>query len=373
MVCALSEDHPRLFPDRPQRAVVGDLLHHRRDRNQHADLHRHPRAGLHREHDVPAARGRLHHRTGDREHAVHPGILPRRSLYLVRTVAAPLRHPRQDALGGDLPDHALARRRHPPVHDRAGDFNRDAAAGDGGGDGARRRDDRLHDARRRVGGDLDRRRADVRLHCRCRGGGDRAARPDRRRLERGDARRIRNRAAGRDRFGVRLHACLHRVGGPVRRRRVDAVDARHRSIPGSATAIGEIREGGVDRLDPERVHRVRAVHPVPADRRDALYVLPAGTAATGADPAGSNPADLCRERVAEWAGGFHRRGDCRGGAVALTQCDGRHHGERFLSALCQSDRRSGHADARLEAGHGGVGHRAAGGGDRRAVHESLGA
>ena len=38
-----------------------------------------------------------------------------------------------------------------------------------GGRRPRRRDDRLHGARRRVGGDLDRRRADVRLHRRRRG------------------------------------------------------------------------------------------------------------------------------------------------------------------------------------------------------------
>ena len=43
VVRALPEDHPRLFPDRSQRAVVGDLLHDRRHRNQHADLHRHSR------------------------------------------------------------------------------------------------------------------------------------------------------------------------------------------------------------------------------------------------------------------------------------------------------------------------------------------
>ncbi len=48
VVRALSEDHPRLLPDRSQRALVGDLLHDRRHRNQHADVHRHPGAGLRR-------------------------------------------------------------------------------------------------------------------------------------------------------------------------------------------------------------------------------------------------------------------------------------------------------------------------------------
>ncbi len=86
------------------------------------------------------------------------------SVHVVRAAAAPLRHARQDPVGGDLPDHPIARRRHPPVHDGAGDLDRHAGAGDRGGDRARRGDDRLHHARRRVGGDLDRRRPDVRLH-----------------------------------------------------------------------------------------------------------------------------------------------------------------------------------------------------------------
>ena len=39
----LSENHPRLLSHRPIGAVVGDLFHDRRHRNQHADLHQ--RAG----------------------------------------------------------------------------------------------------------------------------------------------------------------------------------------------------------------------------------------------------------------------------------------------------------------------------------------
>ncbi len=132
VVRALPEDHPRLLPDRSQRAVVGDLLHDRRHRNQHADLHRHPGAGLRREHDVPAARGRLHHRPRPRQRPVHPGVFPRRSVHVVRAAAAPLRHARQDAVGGDLPHHALAGRRHPAVHHRAGDLDRHAGAGQPG-------------------------------------------------------------------------------------------------------------------------------------------------------------------------------------------------------------------------------------------------
>ena len=43
LVRALPEDHARLLPHRPLGAVVGDLLHHRRHRNQHAELHRRAR------------------------------------------------------------------------------------------------------------------------------------------------------------------------------------------------------------------------------------------------------------------------------------------------------------------------------------------
>ena len=62
-----------------------------------------------------------------------------------------------------------------------------------GRDRARRGDDRLHHARRRLGGDLDRRGPDVRLHRRRRRGRDRAAWPHRRRLGGGGARRLGNR------------------------------------------------------------------------------------------------------------------------------------------------------------------------------------
>ena len=43
LVRAVPEDHPRLLPDRPLGAVVGDLLHHRRHRDEHAELHRRAR------------------------------------------------------------------------------------------------------------------------------------------------------------------------------------------------------------------------------------------------------------------------------------------------------------------------------------------
>ena len=34
---------------------------------------------------------------------------------------------------------------------------------------------------------------------------------------------------------------VHDLGGPARRRRADAVDARHRSVPGAAAAVGRSR------------------------------------------------------------------------------------------------------------------------------------
>ena len=48
----------------------------------------------------------------------------------------------------------------------------------------------------------------------------------------------------------------------------------------------KIQRAASTRAGAERLHRVRAVHPVPADRRDALHLLPAGAAAAGADAAG---------------------------------------------------------------------------------------
>ncbi len=156
------------------------------------------------------------------------------------------------------------------------------------------------------------------------------------RMGRGGARRIGNRPLRVHRCVVRLHEGLHAVGRSAGRRRADPVDARHRSIPGATPAVGEIREGRIDRPGPERLHRVRPVHPVPADRRDALHALPAGAAAAGADAARPDPADLRRQRAAKRPRRFHRRGDRRRGAVAVAQRDGRDHGERFLPALHQS-------------------------------------
>ena len=128
-----------------------------------------PAAGVRRQHDVSAAGARLRHRPHHRQPVVHSGVLPRRSLHLVRTAAATLRDARQDAVRRHLSDHAIARRRHPAVCDGARHRGRDRRAGAVGRHRPRRRDDRLHRARRRVGGDLDRRRPDVRLHRRAPG------------------------------------------------------------------------------------------------------------------------------------------------------------------------------------------------------------
>ena len=46
LVREVSEDDERLFSGRPVAAVVGDLLHDRRDRDQHAVVHRRPGAGV---------------------------------------------------------------------------------------------------------------------------------------------------------------------------------------------------------------------------------------------------------------------------------------------------------------------------------------
>ena len=81
-----------------------------------------------------------------------------------------------------------------------------------GGDRARRGDDRLHDARRRLGRDLDRRRPDVRLHRRRRRRGDRAARPHRRRLGGSGARRLGDRPLRLPRSVARLHEGRTRSG-----------------------------------------------------------------------------------------------------------------------------------------------------------------
>ena len=132
LVRALSEDHPRLLPDRSLRAVVGDLLHDRRDRNQHAQLHRRAGRRLRRQHDLPPARHRLHRRAAAGERPVHSGLLPRRAVHVVRAAAAPVRRAGEERRRDHLPGDADVRRRHPPVCDGAGHRGRDAGAGDAG-------------------------------------------------------------------------------------------------------------------------------------------------------------------------------------------------------------------------------------------------
>ena len=132
LVRALPAHHPRLLPERPHGAVVGRVLHGGRHRDEHADLHRHPGHRLRRQHDVPAAGARLRHRPHPGQRALHPGLLPRRAVHLVRAAAAAVRPPRQDALGRALPGDPLARRRHPPVRHRAGHQRRHRRAGHAG-------------------------------------------------------------------------------------------------------------------------------------------------------------------------------------------------------------------------------------------------
>ena len=60
-----------------------------------------------------------------------PAYFQRRSVHVVRTAAAPVRHARQDTVRRDLPDHAVARGRHPAVFDGVGDRDRHAGSGDG--------------------------------------------------------------------------------------------------------------------------------------------------------------------------------------------------------------------------------------------------
>ena len=109
----------------------------------------------------------------------------------------------------------------------------------------------------------------------------------------------------------------------------------------------------------QRLHRLRAVRPVPADRRDALHLLPAGAVAAAARAHRSDPADLRGQRAHQRPRRIHHRGDRRRRVVAVAQRHGGDDGERLLSALHQPDGRSSDADADLEAGHGGLGHRAA--------------
>ena len=108
-------------------------------------------------------------------------------------------------------------RRHPAVRHGAGDRGRDAGAGHLDGARPRRRDDRLHRPRRRLGGDLDRCRPDVHLRRRRAAGVLRAAAADSRRLGRSRVGSASTHFRVFD-FSHRSAAGLHLLGRTARRR-----------------------------------------------------------------------------------------------------------------------------------------------------------
>ena len=169
--------------------MVGDLLHDRRDRDQHADVHRRARVRLRRQLDVPAARRRLRDRPDRRQPAVPAALFSRRAGDVVPAPAAAIRHVGQHGGRGIVPADPVARRRHPPVRHRPGHLDRHRRPDPVDGGRARRRDDRLHRARRFGGGHLDGRRPDVRVRGGRAGRVLRAASEDSGRLERSRRRR----------------------------------------------------------------------------------------------------------------------------------------------------------------------------------------
>ena len=100
---------------------LGDLLHDRRHRDQHAVVHRRAGGGLRRRLRLPAARRRLHPRPGPGRLLLVPAYFAGdllTSYDLLRQRFGPRgQEPQRRAVHR----HALARRRHPPLRDGAGD------------------------------------------------------------------------------------------------------------------------------------------------------------------------------------------------------------------------------------------------------------
>ena len=307
---------------------MGDLLHDRRYRNQHTQLHRCAGRRLCRQHDVPSTRRRLHRWASPREHLVHPGVLPRRAVYVVRAARSPVRTVGEERRRHHLHGDAHARGRHPPFRHSARHLRRHPGAGDVDGTDSRRRDDRLHGPRRRVRRHLDRCRPDVHLRRRRAPRVLRPAAVDSRRVG-GGPRDSRHTLHGL-RLQHRPDDGLHLLGRPARRGRAHAGNPWHRSVPRTALALSPIRQGCIHRTGAERLHRLRAVCAVPRHRRDALRLLSTDAAAPSAEPQRRSPPALRDHVVAAWDLGVHRSCDRRRCTVAVDQLAGGDHGERFL-------------------------------------------
>ena len=210
---------------------------------------------------VPAARRRVHPRARHRRAAAGAGLLRRRSADLLRPAAAAFRAGGQEPQRRAVHRHALARRRHPPVCDGAGDRGGDGRPGLRGRRRPRPGDDRLHDARRRLGRHLDRRDPAVRLpprrrHPRRVAAGAHPRRLGRRRRRRQGRRQVRGR-----RCRLESEQDLHAVVRADRRHGADPRRPGHRSVLRAASARGAVaRRCGVGRVR-ERPGRVRASSP----------------------------------------------------------------------------------------------------------------
>ena len=134
LVREVPEDDARLFPGGPVVALVGDLLHDRRHRNEHVVVHRRAGAGLRRQHGVPATGARLHHRPRHRQRSSSSRRIFAASWSRRTSCCSGGSVRREDGRVRHLPDHAVARRWHPPVRDRAGHRGGDRRAGDVDGD-----------------------------------------------------------------------------------------------------------------------------------------------------------------------------------------------------------------------------------------------
>ncbi len=109
-----------LLPHRPFGAVVGHLLHHRRDRDQHAS-----RSSACPRRPTPATWRSCSCRSATSSAAsivsalFLPGVLPRRPDDVVPAARAAVRPGSAVGRRGDLPGDAIAGRRHPAVRDGA--------------------------------------------------------------------------------------------------------------------------------------------------------------------------------------------------------------------------------------------------------------
>ncbi len=139
---------------------------------------------------------------------------------------------------------------------------------------------------------------------------------------------------------------LHALGGARRRRRADAGDARHRSVPGAAPAVRAIGARSARSAWCSAAFIVFAQFTLFLVIGVMLFAYYQHVPAPHARPRRRDPAAFVVNTLSGGAAGLHRRRHRRRGAVAVAQLDGRRRPSTTSTAVRPAGCRRSRPDAR---------------------------